>query len=302
MTKVIISVINFNGAKATIECLKTIDELNIDKLEVEVIVLDNGSTEKFDQEDVVLHKIPFEFIKSKENLGFAGGHNLIFKRALKKMADYVLVLNNDVVLDQNCLQELINSFKPGVGIVSPKIYFAKGYEFHKDRYQEKDLGKVIWYAGGEMDWKNVLGVHRGVDEVDSGQFDKEVEIDFASGCCMLFSKEVLERIGVFDERYFLYYEDNDLSQRVKKNGFKIMFTPKAFLWHKNAASAGGSGSNLQDYYISRNRLLFGLRFAPPRAKIALIRESLKILIGGRKWQKKGVADFYLRKFGKGSYK
>jgi len=302
MTKVIISVINFNGAKATIECLKTIDELNVEKLDVKVIVLDNGSTESFEEKDIPLQKIQYEFIKSKENLGFAGGHDLIFKHALEKMADYVMVLNNDVVLDPNCLQELVNSFKPGVGIVSPKIYFAKGYEFHKDRYKEKDLGKIIWYAGGEMDWKNVLGVHRGVDEVDNGQFGKEVEIDFASGCCMLISKEVLEKIGLFDGRYFLYYEDNDFSQRAKKNGFKIMFTPKARLWHKNAASAGGSGSNLQDYYISRNRLLFGLRFAPSRAKIALFRESSRILFSGRKWQKKGVADFYLRNFGKGSYK
>ena len=235
-------------------------------------------------------------------MGFAKGHNLAIEFAIKHGADFVLILNNDVILEKNCLKELINSLKDDVAIVSPKIYFAKGCEFHKDRYKDSELGKVIWYAGGEMDWGNVLASHRGVDEVDNGQFEKEVEIDFASGCCMLVSAKALEKVGLFDQRYFLYYEDNDFSQRIKKANYRIIYQPKAFLWHKNADSAGGSGSDLQDYYITRNRLLFGMEYAPLRSKIALIKESFKLLINGRKWQKRGVLDFYLRRFGKGSYR
>jgi GT2 family glycosyltransferase len=137
--------------------------------------------------------------------------------------------------------------------------------------------------------------------VDKGQYEKVEQTDFASGCCEMIKREVLEKVGVFDERYFLYYEDNDLSQRAKKQGFKVFYQPKAILWHLNAGSTGGSGSILQDYYITRNRLLFGFKFASPRAKIALVRESLKLIFAGRPWQKKGALDFYLRRFGKGSY-
>jgi len=164
------------------------------------------------------------------------------------------------------------------------------------------LGKVFWYAGGEMDWKNVIGHHRGVDEVDHGQYDDISETGYVSGCCMLLTKKLLEKVGGFDKKYFLYYEDNDLSQRSKRKGFKILYAPKAVIWHKNAGSAGGSGSPLQDYYITRNRMLFGMRYAPLRSKVALVRESIRLLLSGRKWQKAGIADFYKRRFGKGSYK
>ena len=118
---------------------------------------------------------------------------------------------------------------------------------------------------------------------------------------MLIKKEVLQRIGLFDEKYFLYYEDSDLSQRVKKVGYKIVYAPKAILWHKNAGSAGGSGSTLQDYYITRNRLFFGLQYVPFRAKLALVKESIVLLIKGRSWQKRGILDFYLGKLGRGSF-
>ena len=156
-----------------------------------------------------------------------------------------------------------------------------------------------------MDGKNVLGHHRGVDEVDQGQYNKIEKTDFASGCCMLVRREVFEKaavpVGGFDERYYLYYEDADLSERAKLASFKILYAPKAILWHKNAGSAGGSGSSLQDYYITRNRLLFGMRYALLRSKIALLRESVGLLLNGRPWQNRGVIDFYLGRFGRGSY-
>lgn len=302
MKKVFVSIINFNGKENTQECLTSIENSDLTDLKLTVIVSDNASREEFNQKDINLKNISFKFIKHQENLGFAEGHNVAIKFALENNADCIVILNNDVILDKNCLKELVNSLKDDVAIVSPKIYFAKGCEFHKDRYKESELGKVIWYAGGEMDWGNVLAYHRGVDEVDNGQFEKEVKIDFASGCCMLISAKALEKVGLFDQRYFLYYEDNDFSQRIKKANYKIIYQPKAFLWHKNADSAGGSGSDLQDYYITRNRLLFGMAYAPLRSKIALIKESFKLLINGRKWQKRGVLDFYLRRFEKGSYK
>ncbi len=206
-------------------------------------------------------------------------------------------------VDKDLVTELIKAAKkyPKAGALSPKIYFAKGYEFHKDRYKESELGKVIWYAGGDIDWNNVYGKTRGVDEVDKGQFDKTGETDFVTGTCTLLRRKTLEDTGFFDKKYFMYYEDTDLSQRMKKKGWKILYVPKAKLWHKVAQSSG-IGSNLNDYFTTRNRLLFGLRYAKFRAKLALVKESIKFLFTGRKWQKIGARDFYLGRFGKGSWK
>ena len=159
-----------------------------------------------------------------------------------------------------------------------------------------------------MDWNNVIGKHHGVDEVDKSQYEKVEETEFASGCCMMVKREVFEKVGFFDERYYLYYEDSDFCQRVKAlptgrqgKGHRVMYAPKAVIWHKNAASAHGSGSSLQDYYITRNRLLFGMHYAPFRSKLALVRESFSLLLNGRQWQRRGILDFYLGKFGKGNY-
>ncbi len=303
MPKVFVSIINYNGKEDTLSCLKSLNEVVVKDFKLNVVIIDNASKEIFKTDKDLYNNFNLEIIRSKENLGFSGGQNLGIKYALANNADYVLVLNNDIYVDENFIVNLLNTFETNkdCGIVSPKIYFAKGHEFHKDRYKNEDLGKVIWYAGGKNDFKNVLAFHKGVDEVDKGQYEVLEKTDFASGCCEMIKKEVFEKIGFFDEKYFLYYEDNDLSQRAKNKGFEIYFQPKSFLWHINAGSAGGSGSSLQDYYITRNRLLFGFKYAPLRAKFALLRESFKLLLVGRHWQKRAVLDFTFGNLGKGSF-
>lgn len=342
MLTIAIVVLHFNGEKDTLECLKSLKNIQYPmsrlaakraNFQCQIIVVDNGSSDESlnkvrsfinefsyklvsDTESLQdvkkerlshirenSHKTTIKLVENQINLGFSGGNNLGIRHALENGADYVLILNNDTIADKDFLQNLVEVAEKDIhiGIVSPKIYFAKGFEFHKDRYLEKDLGHVFWYAGGIMDWKNIIGKHRGVDEVDKGQYEEVMETDFASGCCMMLKKEVIEKVGLFDENYFLYYEDNDLCKRVRLAGYKILYVPQAVIWHKNAGSAGGSGSSLQDYYITRNRLMFGIKYAPFNSKAALIRESLKLLVKGRKWQKRGVIDFYTRRFGKGSY-
>ena len=152
-----------------------------------------------------------------------------------------------------------------------------------------------------MDWENVFGINRGVDEVDYHQYDKVERIDFATGACIFIKTEVLRKTGYFDPRYFTYFEDADLCLKVKKKGFQIYYLPKAVIWHKVAQSSA-IGSELNDYYITRNRLIFGFKYAPIRSKLALIRESFQLLLVGRKWQKIGVVDYYLGNYGKGSWK
>ena len=284
-----------------LNCLESIFQSK-GKLDLwQVIVVDNASSDG--SVEVVKSKYPqVELVENKTNLGFAAGNNVGIKYALENDADYIGILNNDTLVDENFIEELINVLEKdgNIGVAVPKIYFAKGFEFHKNKYKENELGRVIWYAGGEIDWKNVIGSHSGLDEVDKGQFDEDGETQMATGCCFLVKKEVLEKVGLYDDRYFLYFEDADFSERVKKAGYKIMYEPKAIIWHKNAQSTG-AGSNLQTYFQTRNRLLFGLSYAPIRTKLALFRESLRLILVGRYWQKRGIMDFYLGRFGRGSF-
>lgn len=285
-------VLNYKGVNDTLSCLESLRAVLHDGIDLHLIVVENGSDDGSDLELSQLEDA--ELIVNERNLGFSGGMNSGIVYALSRKCDYIVILNNDTYVDNLFLVKLIEASR-WADIVAPKIYFAPGYEFHKDRYSKGEQGKVIWYGGGEIDWENILGVHRGVDEVDSGQF-KRGSITLATGCCMLVKREVFEKIGLLDEKYFLYLEDMDFCYRARKAGFKILFEPQSVIWHKNAASAGGSGSALQDYYITRNRLLFAFKYAPLRTKIALIKH---IASGtSNKTRRKALFDFLLFRFGK----
>lgn len=302
MTNVFIIILNFNGRYNILQCLYSLKQLKENSFKKTIIVVDNASSD--DSIKAISQDYPkVTLIANKENVGFSEGNNIGIRYALSHGSDFVLILNSDTIVDKDMIEELltVSTSDKKIAVVAPKIYFAKGYEFHKNRYKKNDLGKVIWYAGGIIDWNNIIGHHLGVDEVDHGQYDKKEETEYASGCCMLVKKEVFKEIGLFDSKYFLYYEDSDFCKKVKDAGYKIMYQPKAILWHKNAGSAGGSGSTLQDYYITRNRLLFGMRYASLKTKLFLIKESLVLLLKGRFWQKNAIYDFYRRRFGKGTY-
>lgn len=302
MKHVAVITVNYNTADDTTAFLSSIKNVNTPHMKLSVIVVDNGSKDIY---KLPKHADKVKLIRSDKNTGFSGGYNIGMKEALQQGADYIMIVNNDTVADPALITNLIEVLDsdPNIGLTVPKIYFAKGHEFHKDRYKKEDLGKVFWYAGGFPDWNNVTSIHRGVDEVDHGQYDTTEEIGFATGCCMMFKREVLENVGLLDDRYFLYYEDADLNERIKRAGYKIYYVPKAVLVHVNAASSGGAGNGnvLQDYFITRNRMLFGMMYAPLRTKFALWRESFRIFRSGRPFQKQAIKDFYLGRFNKGTF-
>ncbi len=241
------------------------------------------------------------YLASPGNIGFAAGNNLGLKQALDDKVDLVVLINNDTVVPKDLVKNILNSpvQLQSVGAVGGLIYFAKGYEF-RSNYKDSDLGKVIWYAGGLHDWKNVYGSHLGVDEVDEGQFAGQRETDFITGCFMVIRPDVLEKVGLFDEKYCLYFEDSDLCLRIKKAGYKLVVDSQIKLGHKVAQSSG-IGSPLNDYFLTRNRLLFGFTYASPRTKFALFREALKKLVTGTPSQKIAIKDFFLGNFGWGSW-
>ncbi len=280
MKKVAIVILNYKLKKETLECLESVRSSNYQDLHI--IVIDNHSEDGLSSE---IKKFPeVTFIENKENLGYSGGNNVGIKIALKEGMDYVFILNPDASLDKDCVLNLIEvATRENAGIVGPKIYFA-------DK-------KTIWYAGGIFDKDNVSGSHRGVDEKDHGQYEKTEQTDFVSGAAILIDKVVFKKIGFFDERFFLYYEDADFCFRAKKAGLKILYSPKGKVFHKNASSTG-LGSPLQDYYITRSRLLFAFKHLSFRTKFALLREVVKNISNPKR--RLALFDFLIGKFGKGS--
>ena len=303
--KVSIVVLTWNQLEMTKNQLKDLSKIDTKGIDVETILMDNGSTDGTEEalSNYKMSNMSFKFIQTGSNLGFAGGNNPGMKDAIKRGADYLILMNNDLILSKDIVTKLVSIAKKdkSIGLLSPKMYFAKGYEFHKDRYKKSELGNVFWYAGGIIDRDNVYSSHRGVDEVDKGQYEKEEDTDIANGACVLVSKELIKKIGYMNASFFLYWEDSDYSERARKAGFRVVYTPKTKLWHMISASTGGSGSPTNDYFLTRNRLVFGFRYLSLRTKFALVRDSVRMMFKGRKWQKKGVVDFFTLQKGKGSW-
>lgn len=298
MSKVAIITVNYNGKKDTLELLKSLRSLKGRELELKTILVDNASS---DGSVTTIHKqFPeVDIIQAGNNLGFSGGYNKGIEYAQIWEADYFLLINNDCLIkDANLAEELIKTLKSNsnIGLVSPKIFFAPGFEFHKDQYSQSEIGNIIWYAGGKFDWSFVGNKHRGIDEVDHGQYDQVIESGIFSGACVLIKKEVLEEIDGLDEKYFLYFEDSDFAKQASEAGWKIYYNGKVSIYHKVSQSTG-IGSEVTDYYLTRNKLIFGMQYGKLRTKFALLREALKLFLFGRKAQRKGVLDFYLGVFG-----
>ncbi len=250
MDLVSIVTVNFNQPAVTEALLQSILDLN-EYPAIEVIVVDNGS-----REDRTAHwrvRYPdFIFIRSEENLGFAGGNNLGIAAA---RGTYYFLINNDTEITRGLLSTLVETMEstPTIGMISPKILY------HENR-------NLIQYAGyTEMNF--VTGRNRcvGQFEADQGQYDGIVEqTGYVHGAAMLVRKVAIERAGLMDTRYFLYYEELDWGERIRKVGYDLYVNLNATICHKESVSVG-KRSALKEYFMTRNRILFERRHAPPLA-------------------------------------
>ena len=303
MDKIATIIDHYNTKTDTDNTLKSLAKIDAGKFEHAVFVVDNGSKDNY--------RLPkgappaTSLIRSSTNLGFTGGNNLGFQKAITEFnPDFFLLLNSDTLVEPNFLNLLYAELKnkPRTALVSPLIYFAPNYEYHTDSYARAERGSVIWYAGGVIDWPNLGSFHIGVDEVDRDQFlNYPPKSDFASGCCFLIRREVCEAIGGFDDRFFLYYEDADLCYRVRKAGYELSFCPEAKIWHVSGASGGGGGSPLQRYYLTRNRLLFYWRYGSLKIKITTLRLAWRFLLGKEKTERLAASHFFTNHYGKQVY-
>lgn len=303
--RVCIIILTTNALAMTKEQLLNMSKLDTKGLNAECLVVDNGSSDGTEEaiKNYRLSNMEYRFVQNGTNLGFAGGNNIGIRDAAKRGFNYIILMNNDLLLSKDIVVKLVNYMNknPSVGIASPKMYFAKGYEFHKDRYKDSEKGNVFWYAGGLIHRANVYTSHRGVDEVDIGQYNKTEETDVANGACMIIRTEVVKKIGLLDASFFLYWEDADYSERVKRAGYKVMYFPETCLWHKVSASTGGSGSTTNDYFLTRNRFYYSMRYSSAVTKFAVLRDTIKLLFIGRLWQKWGAFDALLGRKGMGQW-
>lgn len=247
--KVYIIILNWNGLRDTIECLESVKK--IDYPNYEIIVVDNGSTDGSPEEIARLFP-EITLIRNKENLGYAEGNNVGIRYALRNSTDYILLLNNDTIVDPKILKSFVEAadMYPEAGIFGAKIYY----------YSDPNR---IWYAGGKWDENRLHFFHIGEGEQDNDdKYNRIRETDYVCGCALFFRKTVVQTIGLLESRFFLVYEDNDWCYRARKAGFKSLFIPDARLWHKCATSLTRCGTPLITYFNIRNLLFWAQRNLP----------------------------------------
>jgi GT2 family glycosyltransferase len=241
--KVSIIVLNWNGKNDTIECLRSVRQ--IDYSNYDVIVVDNDSND--DSAEAISKNFPeATLIETTRNLGYAGGNNVGIRFALAKEADFILLLNNDTIVDSQLLNKFLEAtiMIPDAGIFGAKIYY----------YSEPEK---IWYAGAKWDNESFKFRHLGKGKVDDGKsFNTITETDYASGCAIFIKADVLNKIGLLDEKYFLNFEEADLCFRARKAGLKSYLVPEAKIWHKISRSFERAGYSRYTYFLTRNKLLW----------------------------------------------
>jgi len=251
MSKTIAVLVNFNNAQDTIEAVKS---LLIQRVPIKkILVADNNSSDssvdilkkKFLQKEV-------EILRLKENLGFAAGNNFAIRYALENFEfEYLLIINNDTISDENINQKFIEYYENNnpekIGILTGKIM-----NFNNP--------KKLLFAGGTFNRIKCSGYHIGDGENDNGQFDAIRECSFATACLWFFHKSLIPKIGYLPEEYFLYLEDVDYCLQVRKAGLKIIYLNQIKILHKEGATTKDTKDNPNFYYTNRNRIICAKKY------------------------------------------
>lgn len=301
--KIVIVILNWNRPADTLECLESIKK--IDYPHYEIVIVDNGSADD-SVVQIKQHYPTICIIENGENLGYAEGNNRGMIEALKRNADYILLLNNDTVVHPDLLKEFAQAATshPTGGIFGAKIYFY-------------DDPVLIWHAGGDID-SHGRCFHIGCGETDlEKKRDAIVPIGYACGCAILIKSEVIQKIGMLSPQFFLIWEEIDFCFRARNAGYECFFVPKAKLWHKISISfEGGNHGPVWQYFYWRNRLLFLENHLSGKKRLQFYlkvfpREFFFILMQYFKEKSeenrmlyrcalKGIRDYAFRKFGQGT--
>jgi hypothetical protein len=292
--RVIAIILNTNRRADTLCCLDSLRKNTYP--DISAIVLDNDSSDG--SAEAVSEAYPdVDILHLSRNLGYAGNNNIGIRAALARGAEWILILNEDTILDPDCVLRMAEAAErdPRTGIVGPMVY----------HYEEPD---VIQSAGGRLGprWQSV---HLGQNEPDRGQFAAPHEVDWISGCAIMVRREVIEQVGGIDERYFYYWEETEWCLRAGKKGWKVIHVPQAKLWHKGVRREYRPAPHVT-YYGVRNRLLtLSKHQAPLWVRTAVWIELLRTLASWTvrpKWRAmrahrdalwKGMVDFISGRWG-----
>lgn len=258
---IFIIILNWNGKKDTLACLESLQKVIHPSFHT--IVVDNGSTDG--SVSAIREVFPdVSLIETGDNLGFAGGNNWGIEHALKKGADYLLLLNNDTVVDPAILEAFLSGFQkhPQAGILGAKLYLFD---------QQNQFDHFGGYWNGKKGSFDLLGF-RAFD--DGKTWEEMIPIDYACGCALFIKREVFEKIGLLEPQFFLIWEEADFCFRAKRAGYLSYTCPQAKVWHKVSASFVG-GKIHTTYFWWRNRLLWIKRNCKGSERLSL---SCKVLL------------------------
>lgn len=241
MKIVSIVTVNFNQPKITEDLLRSLQDVNVYP-NLEIIVVDNGS--KPDPVPDWNEKFPgIKFVRSDKNTGFAGGNNIGIQHAT---GDYLFLINNDTEVTAPLIGKLVEKMEanPKIGMISPKIHYF-------------DQPGMLQYTGyTPMNYFTARNACIGQFEQDHGQYDSLSGVTgYAHGAAMMIRREALQKAGVMDENYFLYYEELDWCERIRKAGYEIHVDLSALIYHKESVAVG-KRSALKEFFMNRNRILF----------------------------------------------
>lgn len=270
--RVAIVIVNWNGAADTAECLAS---LRADRYpNKRIIMVDNGSTDG--SAAILKRECPdVTVLETGANLGFTGGNNVGIRWAVREGADYVLLLNNDTTVEPDVVAQLVDAAErmPEYGLLTPVIHYY-------------DPPREAWFAGSRMDLSRGMAVHDNSRIPDvSGDVQ---EVPWASGCAMLLKADLLSALNGFDERFFLNWEDVDLSLRVRAAGKRIGLVPGARIYHKVSRSMAKAAGRSTYYHIRNNLLIVAQYGDAPRhgAMLSVIalrfREALRAVKNGNR--------------------
>lgn len=247
-----IILLTWNRWEDTEACLQSL--LPVVHEQIRVLVVDNGSTDGTPEN--IRRRFPrFEVHENGKNLGFPAGNNVGIHHALAEGADYVILLNNDTVVDRGFAEELVAAAQrnPSAGMISSLIYFH-------------DRPGVVWFAGGGISTWTGRSRHAGYLQADRGQFTGDVPIDRPCACSLLVTRRFLETVGLMREGLFLYGEEIDWMLRARRLGFRCILATRSKVWHKVSSSTKASPHPVSLYYSTRNMLTV-LRDEAPKGRI-----------------------------------
>ena len=257
-----IIILNWNGWQDTTECVESCLKLTYSNSRI--LIVDNGSMDGSERE--LRQRFPeLEILQTGSNLGYAGGNNVGIRHALARGAEYIWLLNNDTSVEPEALTSLVEAAETSsdVGIVGSLIL----------HYQQP---QTICFAGGYINWRDGSTRHLGIGEPDAGQYVLRRSVDYVSGCSMLLTRACIEKIGLLQKEYFLYYEETDWCARALRAGFKVFCQPASRVYHKESPSTGVIPPVVL-YYLIRNRLFFLARNGRGVRWLRRLGEDLRII-------------------------